>query len=328
MSPTVIDSFNHCLPPDFVAACREALTKPLVMFERAVGMPGMGDLEERFRIMDEFEGYQQILSLGSPAVEAIAGPDQSPELARIGNDAQAKWCSDHPQRFPGFIASLPMNNPAAALGEAKRAISELGAVGVQVYTHVNGQPLDCPEFLEVFALMAELKRPIWLHPLRASTVADYPGEEVSKYDIWWALGWPHETSVCCSRLVFAGLFDRWPDLKIITHHAGGTLPMMEGRLGPGLDLMGERYPPQHADAAQTKLKERPLDAFRRFHADTATFGSKLAVEAGAAFFGEDRMLFASDFPFAEIGEALKASEGMNKTVMHGNASRLLNGSKT
>jgi len=319
-----IDAFNHCLPPDFVTACRRALTKPLVMFDRAVEMPGMGDLEERFQIMDQFEGYQQILSLGSPAVEAIAGPGESPELARIGNDAQAKWCQDYPDRFPGFIASLPMNNPAASLEEAKRAISDLGAVGVQVYTHVNGKPLDRPEFLEIFALMAELKRPVWLHPLRASTVADYPGEEVSKYDIWWAFGWPHETSVCCSRLVFAGIFDRWPDLKVITHHAGGTIPMMEGRLGPGLDLMGDRYPPQHADAAQTELKERPLDAFRHFYADTATFGSKLAVEAGAAFFRENQILFASDFPFAGIGESLAASEGMNETVMTGNATAVLN----
>ena len=300
------------------------MTKPLVMFDRAAEMPGMSDLEGRFLILDQFEGYQQILSLGSPAVEAIAGPEDSPELARIGNEAQAEWSSAHPDRFPGFIASLPMNNPSAAMEEARRAVSELGAVGVQLYTNVNGLPLDRPEFLEIFALMAELERPIWLHPLRASTVADYPGEEVSKYDIWWALGWPHETSVCCSRLVFAGVFDRWPDLKIITHHAGGTIPMMEGRLGPGLDLMGDRYPPQHADAAQTELKERPLDAFRRFHADTATFGSKSAVEAGVAFFGRERMLFASDFPFAGIGASLMASRGTSEAVMHGCAQEILN----
>lgn len=325
MPNRTIDAFNHCLPPEFVAACRKVMTKPLVMFDRAVEMTGMSNIEERFRIMDQFEGYQQILSLGSPAVEAIASPEQSPELARIGNDVQANWCCTYPDRFPGFIASLPMNNPTAALEEAKRAIDELGSVGVQLYTHVNGKPLDRPEHLEVFALMAELNRPIWLHPLRASTVADYPGEEVSKYDIWWAFGWPHETSVCCSRLVFAGIFDRWPDLKVITHHAGGTIPMVEGRLGPGLDLMGDRYPSQHADAAQTDLKERPIDAFRRFHADTATFGSRLAVEAGAAFFGQEKMLFASDFPFASIAEAIQASDGMNQTIMTGNAQTMMAG---
>ena len=318
-----LDVFNHCLPPRFVKACRAALTAPLVMFDRAAEMPGMSDLEERLRIMDEFPGYQQVLSLGSPAVEAIAGPNESPELARIGNDAQTEWVAAHPDRFPGFIASLPMNNPAAAGEEARRAIEDLGAVGVQLYTNVNGAPLDRPEFLEIIGLMAELDQPIWLHPLRASSVADYPGEAVSKYDIWWALGWPHETSVCASRLVFAGVFDRWPDLKIITHHAGGTIPLMEGRLDSGLALMGKRYPPEHANAAQTELKEKPLDAFRRFYADTATFGSKIAVECGAAFFGKEKTLFATDFPFAGIGEALQAAGDMGDAVLSGNARRLL-----
>lgn len=319
----VLDIFNHCLPPEFVAACRAALSKPLVMFERATEMPGMCDLEERLRIMDGFPEYRQILSLASPTVEAIAGPETSPELARIGNDAMAAWCRAHPDRFPGFIASLPMNNPEAALVEARRAVNDLAALGVQIYTHINGAPIDQPRVMELFGLMVELARPIWLHPLRASSVADYPGEEISKYDLWWAFGWPHETSVAAGRLVFAGIFDKWPELVVITHHAGGTIPMMEGRLDAGLALMGTRYPPEHAEAAQTDLAERPIQAFRRFHADTATFGSRLAVEAGISFFGREKMMFASDFPFAGIAESLRATEGMGGAIHEGNAKRIL-----
>ena len=321
----VIDVFNHCLPPRFVAACRSAMAKPMVMFDRAVLMPGMSDLEERLRIMDDFPGYRQILSLASPPVESIAAPDRSPELARIGNDTQAEWVAAHPDRFPGFIASLPMNNPTAALAETRRAIEDLGALGVQLYTHINAAPIDTPEVMEILALINELRRPVWLHPLRASTVADYPDETISKYDIWWAFGWPHETSVCASRLVFAGVFDQWPDLKIITHHAGGTIPMMEGRIEAGLALLGTRYPSEHQEAAQTKLKEKPIDAFRRFYADTATFGSKLAVDAGVQFFGEDRMLFASDFPFAGIAEALEAARGKGEKILRENARSLMGG---
>ena len=319
-----LDIFNHCLPPRFVEACRAALSRPLVMFDRAVEMPGMCDAAERLRIMDQFPGYQQILSLASPTVESIAGGERSAELARIGNDSQAEWVTAYPDRFPGFIASLPMNSPAAALEEARRAVEELGALGVQLYTHVNGAPIDTPEILEIFGLMAELDRSIWLHPLRASNVADYPGEEVSKYDLWWAFGWPHETSVCAGRLVFAGIFDRWPGLTVITHHAGGTIPMMEGRIDAGLQLMGTRYPPQHAVAARTELQEKPISAFRRFHADTATFGSRAAVECGAAFFGREKMMFASDFPFAGIREALAAAEDFGDDVRRGNAARILN----
>ena len=216
-----------------------------------------------------------------------------------------------------------MNNPEAARAEACRAVEELGALGVQVYTHVNGQPLDAPEHLALFELMAELNRPVWLHPLRASSVVDYPGEAISKYDLWWAFGWPHETSVAAGRLVFAGVFDKWPDLKIITHHDGGTLPMMEGRIAAGLELMGTRYPPENAEAAQTQLQEKPIEAFRRFYADTATFGSRIAIECGTAFFGEGKMMFASDFPFAGIGEALGAVEGMSEAILSGNARRML-----
>lgn len=325
MTAAAIDIFNHCLPARFVEAARAAMREPLLMFDRAAEMPGMCNLEERLRIMDEFPGYRQVLSLGSPAIEAIASPDRSPELARIGNDAQAAWVADYPGRFPAFVASLPMNSPGAALEEARRAVEELGAAGVQVYTHVNGQPLDTHGHLAIFELMAELDRPVWIHPLRASTVSDYPdaGEAVSKYDLWWALGWPHETSVAMGRLVFAGVFDKWPNLKMITHHAGGTIPMMEGRLDGGLALMGKRYAPEHAGAAQTGLKEKPLDAFRRFYADTATFGSRAAIECGAAFFGKERMLFASDFPFAGIRESLEAAESMGEAVLQGNALRLI-----
>lgn len=327
MSDEIVDIFNHCLPPPFVEACRGVMSGPNVMFDRAVVMPGMGKLDERLRIMDEFPGYRQILSLASPTVESIATPGASPELARIGNDAQAEWVSLQPDRFPGFIASLPMNHPRAALTEARRSIEELGALGIQIYTHINGKAIDRPEVMELFELMSELDRPVWLHPLRASNVADYPDEAVSKYDIWWAFGWPHETSVCASRLVFAGVFDRWPDLKIITHHAGGTIPMMEGRIELGLEKLGTRYPPQHPEAAETVLREKPIDAFRRFYADTATFGSRNAIDCGTRFFGQDKMMFASDFPFAGIRESLEAVEGMGSSLKE-NTFRLLRWSRS
>lgn len=323
MNVRYLDIFNHCLPSAYVEACRSYMKQSLVMFERATRIPGMCDLEERIRIMNAFPGYQQILSLASPSPEAIAAPHESPELARVGNDSLAEWCQLHPEQFPGFIANLPLNNPEASIEEAKRAILELGALGVQVYTHVNGQPLDRPEYLQILEYLAELDRPVWLHPLRPSSHADYPDETISKYDLWWAFGWPHETSVCAGRLVFSGIFDRCPNLKIITHHAGGTIPMMEGRLTGGLESLGSRYAPHQAEAAQTDLKEKPIDAFRRFYTDTATFGSRIGIDAGLAFFGEDKMFFASDFPFAGIGESIESVQGLSNAILYQNAETLL-----
>ena len=293
------------------------------MFDRAVRMPGMSDLDERRRILDAFPGYRQVLSLASPAPEAIADAEASPALVRLGNDCLAEWCRTDPDRFPGFVASLPMNHPEAALREARRAVGELGALGVQVYTHVNGAPLDRPEYLAVFELMAELNRPVWLHPLRSSQQADYRDERISKFDLWWAFGWPHETSVCAGRLVFSGLFDRCPNLRIITHHGGGTIPMMEGRIESGLQALGTRYAPADMHAAETLLREPAINGFRRFHADTATFGSRIAIDAAQSFFGSGQMYFASDFPFAGIRASIESVEGLSCEILHRNADALL-----
>ena len=335
MNERSIDVFCHCLPPLFCSAANRLLKRPLFMFERAQQMPVMVDTESRLRMMDRFPGYCQVLSLASPTIEAIAEPDQSPELARIGNDALCEMAAGHPDRFPGWIASLPINNPVAAMAEVDRSVKGLGAVGVQVYTNVNGHPLDESRYLQVLEHTAAIGCPIWLHPIRPMTVPDYPTEEVSKFDLWWGLGWPYETSVAMARLVFAGLFDRWPNLTVITHHCGGMIPMMEGRIESGLQLLGTRNPTHLSDAVKTDLLERPIDAFRRFHADTASFGSRAAIDCARSFFGIDHMLFATDSPFdpeqgpGYIRETLRAIGEMNLTeeestaILSGNAERLL-----
>src|SRR3989441_1344516 len=180
------------------------------MQKRMRGIPVLVDLEQRFRIMDRYEGYVQVLTLASPPIEALAGPDATPELARLANDGMAELVAKHPDRFPGFVASLPMNNPDAAVREIARAIDDLGATGVQIYTTVAGRPLDSREYQPVFARMAQRDLPIWMHPARPATFADYAGEKRSKFDMWWAFGWPYETSVAMGRLVFSGIFDRHP----------------------------------------------------------------------------------------------------------------------
>jgi len=330
----MIDVFNHILPPGFVAAARRLSPKLPLMFDRACQIPAMASLEARFRVMDRFDGYRQILSLSSPLVEVLA-PDNAAELARIGNDEMAALTARWPERFPGFIASLPANDAAAAAREARRAVGELGAVGVQLYTNHQGRPLDHPDILPLFGLLAELGRPVWVHPIRAMTTPDYPGESYSKYDLWWALGWPHETAVAMGRLVFAGVFDRWPALAVITHHVGGAMPMYAGRIEHGLQLLGTRNPPELGEAVRTSLQEPPLQALRRFYADTASFGSRAALDCGRAFFGTDRLLFATDMPFDPeqgpgfIRETLRALDemelepGERAAILEGNARALL-----
>ena len=138
---------------------------------------------------------------------------------------------------------------------------------------------------------------MWIHPARGADVADYRTEERSLFEIWWTLGWPYETSVAMARIVFAGLFDRHPGLKIVTHHMGGMIPYFEGRVGHGWDQLGTRTSDVDYGALLRTLKRRPIDYFRLFYADTALFGAAAATRCGLSFFGVDRVLFASDTPF-------------------------------
>lgn len=330
-----IDVFPHIFPKRFFDRMCEVVSPSHYMQKRTRAIPVLTDLDLRFRIMDRYEGYVQVLTLCSPPIEAYAAPDLAADLARLANDGMAEIVERHPERFPAFVASLPMNNPDAALREIDRAIDHLGATGVQIFSNVNGKPLDAPEYRPVFDRMAQRRLPIWMHPARPASFPDYQGETRSKFDIWWAWGWPYETTAAMARLVFDGLFERHPDLQIITHHMGAMVPHFEGRAGYGLDQLGTRTDDPDDVAAARALTGRPVDHFRKFYGDTALFGASHAMECGLAFFGADRILFGTDMPFDPergpgfIRETIAAMERMRATpeekakIYEGNARRML-----
>jgi predicted TIM-barrel fold metal-dependent hydrolase len=231
----------------------------------------------------------------------MAGPDVTPGLARLANDGMYELVRKYPDRFPAFVASLPMNNPAEAVKELDRAIKELDARGIQIFSNVNGAPLDAPEYFPIFEKMAGYDLPIWLHPARGQMFPDYKTEQKSMYEIWFVLGWPYETTVAMARIVFSGIFDRFPDIKIITHHMGAMAPYFEGRLGPGWDQLGTRDADTDYADVRARMTMRPVDYFKKFYADTALFGAVAGTKCGLEFFGVDRCVFASDCPFDPEG---------------------------
>jgi len=330
-----IDIFNHIFPKSFYEKMLQVAPNAKDINKRVRNIPCIVDLDERFRIMDRFKDYVQVICLPNPPLESLASPPLCNELAKLGNDGMAELVQKYPDRFPGFIASLPMNDPEGLLKEAKRAIEELGAVGVQIFTNVSGRPLDRPETIPLFDLMAELDRPIWMHPARGADFPDYKSEPKSHYEIWWTFGWPYETSVAMAHLVFAGLFDKHPDLKIITHHLGGMIPYFAGRVGPGWDQLGTRTSDEDYTLVLKKLKRPHLEYFKLFYADSALFGAREATMCGLKFFGPERVLFASDSPFdpekgsayirwtIELIDSLDISPEDRKAIYEGNARRLL-----
>ncbi|MGH9257488.1 MAG: amidohydrolase family protein, partial [Vicinamibacterales bacterium] len=242
--------------------------------------------------------YVQIINTANPPVEAFAGTREALELSRIANDEMAELVSRFPHRFASAAACLLLNDIDAALAELDRAVHQLGFRGVQIYTDVNGRPLDDPQFVPLFDRIAALDVPVLLHPVRGAARADYPTEQASRFDSWRIIGWLYDTVSAMTRLVFSGLFDRHPHITIVTHHLGGFAPYASERIREGYDKFLEAA---HVRNEPVPLARHPYEYFHDFYADTITIGSVPALRCGIDFFGVDRVMFATDMPFDTRG---------------------------
>ncbi len=331
-----IDAFAHILPRPYLERLERQLEQTMLPSQLAYYREGvftfdpvLTDLDARWRAMDQIErmepdsgAYKQVLTLAVPPLEEVGPPEIAAELARLANDELADLVRRYPDRFVGFAAALPLSDVEAAMRELDRALTELGALGAQLYTNVLGAPLDDSRFEPLFAQLEAAGRAIWLHPTRSAAWADYPTERASDYGLWWSLGWPYETAAALARLVYSGHMERHPRQIVIAHHGGGMVPHFSARLvmGPGYRQIKDTLP------------HPPLDYFQRFYADTALFGAPHAVRCVLDFFGPEHVLFGSDMPLgpsdavaatiADIAAAELSSDD-RAAVYAGNAARLL-----
>ena len=326
-----IDIYTHVMPERY----KKALYKYADKFatEKAVQdrRPALTDHERRLRILEEFPDVVEVLSATMPPVEEIMGPKEAVELAKVCNDEMAELVARNPKKYIAAIANLPLNDMNATLKEAERAINVLGFKGVQVHTRVLGKPLTTGEMMPLYELMARLDLPIWIHPMRSSSQPDYASETVSYNQIFSIFGWPFDTTAAMVRLVFAGIFEKFPNIKFITHHCGALVPYFRERIivhyNNGLERLGaDHYP---------GLTKHPIEYLRMFYNDTALNGNPSALNLALEFFGEDRILFGTDLPYdIENGrlsvrqtidaiEKMGASESTKQKIFEGNARRLL-----
>lgn len=340
-SSVKIDSFCHVLPPRYAEALFAIDDSPAArnLQTRLSGIPALVDMDVRFRGMDEFgPDYRQIINIAAPPIEDLGPPQRTREMARIANDGLAEMVANNPDRFAGFCAAVSLDDVDSAIEEAKRAFDDLGANGVQIYTHVQKGPMDQERFFDFYEAVASYgNKMIQVHPCRDSSWADYPTEERSKFEIWWTLGWEYDLSAFMSRLVFGGIFERLPDIKFLIHHGGAMIPHFAGRVGPGWDQLGSRTPPSQAeDITGYPLTKRPIDYFKQFYVDTAYFGAGDSMRTAIKFFGVDHTLFASDSPFdpekgpgyirstiANVDEMDILTEDDRAAIYHGNVTKLL-----
>jgi len=305
-----IDAYNHYIPPAYLELLKRH-SKDSGIVKRMASIRVLCDIEARVELLKRWPEVKQILTLGLPHPEGLGAPEISIAAARAANDGMAEVCRRWPEKFPAFIASLPMNDIPAALEEMDRAIVQLGARGIQIGTNILGRPLDDAEFFPVLERITNHHRlGVWMHPLRQQNFADYRSEPKSRYEIWQVLGWPYETSAAMARIVFSGLLDRLPNLHILTHHCGGMIPYFSGRAETLWAQLGSRTADEDYSQVLARMTKPLMDYFRLFYGDTVLGGSASALRCGLDFFGPEHVLFASDCPFDPEGGAMFIREGI------------------
>src|SRR5262249_30849615 len=180
----LIDIYCHIYPEKFFEEVTKLSPQTQNLGKRLRTITKLFDLDERFREMDQFGDYRQIISLPNPPIEEIAAGEAGLQLARIGNDAMAELTARHPERFAGFVAAVLLTDNGVRVAGGGRATTNRGACETRVSPPRGGRPLDEPAFAPVFAAMAGFDLPIWLHPARTAAITDYPAEAKSRYEMW------------------------------------------------------------------------------------------------------------------------------------------------
>jgi len=321
-----IDFHNHYFPEEYVdyLAKRDPRVKveEIGPGQRVVKLFGY-DLPllsppEQIELMKELGVDRQILSLPIPNI-FLGEAKVALESARLINDCFASLCRQYPERFLGF-ACIPLNAGKEGLKELERAIGDLGMQGVLLSTTVNGRPLDDPEFLPFLEEFDRLGLPVLLHPVPGEGAEGLYAED---YYLVILTGFPFETTLAATRLVFKGIFERFRRMKLILSHLGGALPYLMERIDYGYRTL---------EACRTSIQRLPSSYFKDFYYETALSYHLPALLCCYKSVGADHLLLGTDYPFVPLSLArqsisviermgLSAEEKMK--IYQGNARQML-----
>ena len=269
----------------------------------------MFDTGFRLREMDRKGIDIRILSLSSPNVYVWERAAQI-DLARRLNDATARVCRAHPDRFLG-LASLPLKDVGASLSELERAIQDLGMAGVMIGSNIDGVPLNDPRFEPVWARIDELRLPVFEHPMLPRNTAD-----MEEFELPLRLGFVFDTTLAVTRMIYSGIFERYPGFPYILAHTGGTLLMLLERLDNGYRLFPD---------CRAKINKLPSVYARRLYYDTTSFFEPALMLAHGCV-GADQLLFGTDDPLIDSDtdhvERLPIPRADRDKILGGNAARL------
>ena len=261
-----IDVFAHVLPARFYATMKEvepAIPERYAFFNN----PVLGDMDLRRSLWDG--ETKQVISHVNALPEDYVGPEEAAALCDEGNAQLLELLRANRDMFEAGVLMVPMNNIDAAVRIVREQVAtDPDVVGVQVFTRALGESIADPQFRPLFAALAEVGAPAWLHPVF----------DLRKPDNNLVFSWEYELSQAMLQMVQADLFQEFPELKVIVHHAGGMAPFFAGRINRIMT------PAQAAD-------------MRKFYVDTAILGNPRALDLTADYFGVDHMVFGTDAPF-------------------------------
>ena len=321
----IVDFHNHYYPAAYLEAIKggglkvhmdyDAHGNPRLHYpgDYNILVPGHRDLDFRERVLDEHGVTQQILTFTTPGVH-YEEPRKAVYLARIVNDAFAEEIAR--RKHFSALATLPLNDPAASVGELDRAMRQLGLRGAMVFSNVNGAGLDDKAYMKLWEKADELGAVIYVHPAHPVGV-----EAMEEYWLMPLVGFLMDTTLAAGKLVFSGIVERFPRIRWVLTHMGGAVPYLAERMDRGYEAFAE---------CRANISHKPSHYLKRFYYDTVNFDNacqRLAIE----FAGIDHILAGSDYPH-QIGSipkmlssirSLDISDADRAKILGSNAARLL-----
>ncbi|HXV77611.1 MAG TPA: amidohydrolase family protein [Candidatus Polarisedimenticolaceae bacterium] len=317
MRPLKIDVHTHVLPrswpdlaerygyPGFVRLEHDGPDRARMMREGEcfrVIESNCWSAERRLEECDRTGVDVQVLSTVPVMFSYWARPEHALDLSALLNDHIAELVSRHPRRFAG-LATVPLQDPERAIAELERAVGQLGMCGVQIGSHVNDWELDQPELLPFFRRAAELGAAVFVHPWEMLAA-----ERMSRYWLRWLVGMPAETTLAICSMIFGGVLERLPRLRVGFAHGGGSFPATVGRIQHGFEV--------RPDLCAVRNDVSPADYLRRIYYDSLVHRAD-ALHYLIRTVGVDRIFLGSDYPFP-LGERLPGAlierlEGIDET---------------
>ncbi|MBP2249839.1 aminocarboxymuconate-semialdehyde decarboxylase [Halarchaeum solikamskense] len=285
--PEIIDGYTHVLTEEFFDTITEEFG-----FQGLDGRPDfLWDIEQRKVDMADYGVDKQIITLALPTMFQGMEHDLALEITKLANDEIRRLADEHEEFIP--VGTIPKVSEAF-MAEFDRCVEDLGMVGVQMFSNIDGRPLDDPAFRPLFERAAATDTPLWMHPQLWKWY-----DWASEYMEHRLFGWPFDTTLALSRLVFGGVMEEFPDLELVSHHGGGMVPFYGERIAM-FYRQRQNYPENYAGFHENAAElSKPAEAyFERFYADTAVSGSAPAIDCASSFFGSGNVLFGTDYPFS------------------------------